>query len=454
MEQFDAIVIGAGQGGGPLAGALSDEGNKRVAIIERSFVGGTCINTGCTPTKTMVGSAGVAYLARRGAEFGVNTGDISVDMKKIAARTRGVVEQFRSGSEKALTSKKNVTLIYGSAKFAGPRVVRVGERELTAPWVFINTGTDTMVPDFDGIHDVPYLTNATIEKLEELPEHLLILGGSYIACEFGQMFRRFGSKVTIFERGPQLMGREDKDVSDCLRQIFDADGIAMHCNTKVTAVKPRDGGVELTADGTSHRGSHLLIAAGRSPNTGDLGLDTAGVEIDSHGYIKVNKKLETAAEGVYALGDVKGGPAFTHISYDDFRILRDNLLRGGDRNTGDRMVPYTVFTDPQIGRIGMSEAEARKSGKRIATATMPASSIARATEIGQPRGMMKIIVDRDTDTILGATMMNSDGGEMAAVVELAMMGGITCRQIQDAVFAHPTWAESLNNLVGKLKDVD
>ncbi len=452
--QYDAIIIGAGQAGGPLAGALARAG-RRTALIERVHVGGTCINEGCTPTKTMVASARVAYLARRASDYGVRAGSVTVDMAGVRQRKRNIVDSFRSGSERRITTTAGLDLLLGEARFAGPDTVELrragGTRGLSAPLIFINTGGRPTRPALPGIESVPTLDSTSIMELAELPEHLLVLGGGYIGLEFGQMFRRFGSRVTIVQRATQLAPREDADVAEEIRKILCEDGVEVLLDTKAASVEPAgDGRIRLAVhNGGDERallGSHLLFATGRSPNTEALNLGAAGVETDKHGFIKVNERLETGVPGVYALGDVKGGPAFTHISYDDFRIIRTNLLEGGNASTRDRLVPNTVFIDPQLGRIGLSETEARATGRTIRVAKLPMSYVARALEMDEPRGFLKAVVDAETDQILGAAVLGIEGGEMMAALQLAMMGKLRYTVLRDAVFAHPTLAEAFNSL--------
>ena len=461
VTHYDAIVIGAGQAGGPLSTALARAGRK-TAIIERVHVGGTCINEGCTPTKTMVASARVAYLARRGADYGVHTGPISIDMVKVRQRKRDIVESFRSGSERSIVSTEGVDLLMGEASFTGPKTVDVrmnsGEtRSLAADTIFINAGDRPATPDLSGIEDVPALNSTSIMELDRVPTHLLVVGGGYVGLEFGQMFRRFGSQVTIIQRGPFLLAREDPDVAEEVRNILREDGVEVLLETKpVRAVRTPDGSIALTVQtGREERtltGSHLLMAAGRVPNTDWLNLDAAGIETDKRGYIHVNERLETNVPGIYALGDIKGGPAFTHISYDDFRIIRTNLLEHGNASTRDRLLPYTVFIDPQLGRVGLSETEARAKGRNFRVAKMPMTDVARALEVDESRGFMKAIVDADTKQILGAAVLGIEGGEIMAMLEVAMMGKVPYTTLRDAVFAHPTLAESLNNLFSMLDE--
>jgi pyruvate/2-oxoglutarate dehydrogenase complex dihydrolipoamide dehydrogenase (E3) component len=453
-HQYDAMVIGSGQGGNPLAIALAKAG-MRTALIERKHVGGTCINEGCTPTKTMVASGRVAYLARRAADYGVRTDSISIDLEKVRQRKRDIVENFRGGSEKRIEKTENLDLICGDASFSGPKSVIVksadgSEITLFAARFFINAGTRAAQPKIDGIELVPFLDNESIMELGAVPDHLLILGGGYIGLEFGQLFRRFGGRVTILQSGAQLLTREDPDVAEEVTKILREDGVEIVLNAKVTHIDQPGGTIrmEVTAnDGsTIFVGSHLLVATGRVPNSDTLHLSAAGVHTDEHGFIQVNERLETSADGIYALGDIKGGPAFTHISYDDFRIIRSNLLEKKPASTKDRMVPYCVFIDPQLGRIGLTETEARAQGMNIRIAKLPMTSVARALEIDETRGFMKAVVDADTNQILGAAVLGVEGGEVMSVIETAMMGKLPYTALRDATYAHPTLAESLNNL--------
>jgi pyruvate/2-oxoglutarate dehydrogenase complex dihydrolipoamide dehydrogenase (E3) component len=454
-ERYDAIVIGAGQAGGPLATALARSG-KRTALIEREHVGGTCINEGCTPTKTMVASARVAYLARRGADYGVETGPIAVDMTRIRERKRSIVKSFRAGSLRRIeAAAPGVELICAEARFTGPRQVAVEGRRLEADLVFINTGGRPAAPDVEGLDRVPSLDSTSIMELDRVPEHLIVLGGGYIGLEFGQMFRRFGSRVTVVQRGRQLLPLEDEDVAEAVLGILREDGIEVLLESQaVRASMEGPGGVRLTvrtAGGdTDVLGSHVLRAAGRVPNTERLDLASAGIATDGKGFITVNDRLETSVAGVYALGDVKGGPAFTHISYDDFRVIRTNLLQNGRACITDRLVPYTVFIDPQLGRIGLSERDARRLGRPVKVARMPMTHVARALELDESRGFMKALVDPATGQILGAAILGIEGGELMAMIQLAMMGQVPYARLRDAVFAHPTLAESFNNLFATL----
>ncbi len=454
-QHYDAVVIGAGQGGSPLAGALAGAGHE-TAIIEREHVGGTCINEGCTPTKTMVASAKVAYLDRRSADYGVQNGPVAVDMVEVRRRKRELVEIFRGGSEQRIEDTENLDLIRGEARFTGPKELEVrlngGETvKISAENVFINVGARPGGVPVDGLDAVPTLDSTTIMELDEVPEHLLVLGGGYVGIEFAQMFRRFGSEVTVVQRGPQLLAREDADVAEAVAEILRGDDIEVLLGTEAQSVRQDEGGgIRLTvneADGElALTGSHLLVAAGRPPNTDRLNLEAADVETDKRGFVKVNEKLETNVPGVYALGDVKGGPAFTHVSYNDYQVIEANLLDGGDAAITDRLVPYTVFMDPQLGRVGLSEAEARGQGHDVRVASMPMAYVARALEMDESRGMMKAVVDGGTGEILGCAVLGIEGGEIMAMIQIAMMGNLPYTALRDGVFAHPTLAESLNSL--------
>ncbi len=454
-EQYDAIIIGAGQAGNPLATALSRAGWK-TAVIERRFVGGTCVNDGCTPTKTMIASGRVAYLARRARDYGVHVPGVDVSLAEVRRRKQEVVDASRNGIHRRLSNLDHVALIYGEAQFDGHKSIAVatqenGIRHLTADTIFINTGARPAKPPIPGLDGTATLDSTTIMEIDKLPEHLLVLGGGYIGLEFGQLFRRLGSRVTIVQRAAQLIPREDADIAAALTAILREDGIDVLLQAKVASAERNVAGdVALTVqDAQGERrleGSHLLVATGRTPNTEALNLAATGVESDDKGYIRVNERLETNIGGIYALGDVRGGPAFTHISYDDYRIAKDNLLEGGHRTTGDVLVPYTIFTDPELGRVGLSEKEARAQGHAVRVATMPMTWVARAGEVGETRGMMKVLVDTATDQILGCAILGIEGGEIMAMLQIAMMGKLPYPALRDGVFAHPTMAESLNTL--------
>ena len=461
-QRYDAIVIGAGQAGVPLATALSKAG-RTTTLVEREHVGGTCINEGCTPTKTMVASARVAYFDRRSTDYGVSDGQVTVDMVSVRQRKRDIVDSFRTGGEKRLHDA-GVEVIMGEARFAGRKDLEVrlnsGETvRLSANNIFINVGARPAPPPVEGLDSVPTLNSTTIMELDEVPEHLLVLGGSYVGLEFAQMFRRFGSEVTVVQRGTQLLSREDTDVAEAVAEIMRQDGIEVFLQSQAQrAEQDEDGGIQLTVstpDGQSTlEGSHLLAAAGRPPNTEKLNLKVAGVETDKRGFVKVNERLETSVPGIWAVGDVKGGPAFTHISYDDFRIIRTNLLEGGDATISDRKVPYTVFIDPQLGRAGLSEQEAREQYRNIRVAKIPMSYVARAIEVDETRGFMKAVVDADTDQILGCAILGVEGGEIAAMLQIAMMGEVPYTTLRDTVFSHPTLSESLNTLFAAVEQED
>jgi pyruvate/2-oxoglutarate dehydrogenase complex dihydrolipoamide dehydrogenase (E3) component len=451
---YDAIILGSGQGGNPLAVALSAKG-KRTAMVERAAVGGTCVNYGCTPTKTMVASAEIAYMARRALEYGVNVGDVSVDMLAVRERKRSVVKSWREGSERRLKQAERVDLIYGEGSFVGPKQLRVrmnagGERMLTADLIVIDTGLRASAPPLEGLESVRYLDNLSVMELGELPQHLLVLGGGYVGLEFAQMFRRFGSQVTVIQNGKQLLSMEDPDIADEVTRILTEDGIEILLEATTESAASFKSEVRLTvkAKGVSRNldGTHLLVATGRRPNTEKLNLPAAGVATDDRGYVRVNDKLETTALGVYAVGDVKGGPAFTHLSYDDYRVLKTNLLEGGNRSIAGRLVPSCVFIDPQLGRIGLNEKEAAEQRREVRIAKLPMTSVARAVETGKTRGFMKALVDPETNEILGAAILGEGGGELMSMIQIAMMSKLKYTDLHDAMLAHPTLAESLNNL--------
>jgi len=453
-EQYDGIVIGSGQGGTPLAKALARAGWK-TALIERQYIGGTCINVGCTPTKTMFNSARVAYLARRSADYGVHTDSLAVNMSEVRARKQRIVDSFRDGGLRGVERTNGLDLLKGEATFTGPKTLDVqlndgGKRTLHSEKIFINTGGRPSVPDIEGLSGVPFLNSTSIMELDELPDHLLVMGGGYIGLEFGQMFRRFGSKVTIVHRGDRVLAREDPDIADEIAKILREDGIDLLLNTEVTGAGLGEGKVRITATSAEGEktlsGTHLLVAVGRTPNTDRLNLKASGIETDRRGYVKVNDRLETNVPGVYALGDVNGGPQFTHISYDDFRILRANLLGGRETSTKERLVPSTIFIDPQLGRVGLSETEAREKGLNIRVAKLPMTSVARAIEMSETRGFMKAVVDANTNQILGCAVLGIEGGELMAMLEIAIMGKLPYTTLKEAISAHPTLAESLNSL--------
>jgi len=453
-EQYDALIIGSGQAGTPLSTALAGAG-MRTALVERKHVGGTCVNEGCTPTKTMVASGRVAYLARRAADYGVETGPISIDLARVRQRKRNIVESFRSGSQSRIEKTSNLELIFGDASFSGPKTVGVrlpdaGQRIISAKHIFINAGTRAGRPKLAGLDTVRFLDNISIMELDALPHHLLILGGGYIGLEFGQLFRRLGSRVTIVQSAGQLLSREDQDIAEEIIKIFRQDEIEVLLNSQATYVEESGESIRLTVQGKNDRttlvGSHLLVATGRVPNSDTLNLAAAKIQTDDRNFIQVNDRLETTAEGIYALGDIKGGPAFTHISYDDFRIIRANLIEKKTASTKDRQVPYALFIDPQLGRVGLSEAQARAQGRNLRIAKLPMTRVARALEVDETRGFMKAIVDAESNQILGAAILGIEGGEIMSALEIAMMGKLPYTALRDGTFAHPTLAESLNNL--------
>jgi pyruvate/2-oxoglutarate dehydrogenase complex dihydrolipoamide dehydrogenase (E3) component len=457
-NSYDLIVIGAGQGGGPLAGTVAEDGQS-VALLERKHVGGTCVNEGCTPTKTMIASARVAHLARRAEDYGVEVGDVSVDLETVRQRKRDIVESFRSGSRDSIEAKDNLDLIEGDGRFVDPHTVEVAlndgsTRTLTADRIVINTGTRPVIPPIDGLNEVDYLTSTSIMELGAVPEHLLILGGGYIGLEFGQMFRRFGADVTIVDRGEHVLSREDTDVAEALQDILREDGIRILNETSMTAVKEADGTITAHLEGDDApaqiTGDELLVAVGRRPNTDTLNLNAADVETTDRGYVQVDDRLATTADCIYAIGDVTGGPAFTHVSYDDYRVLCDNWLYDGDRTTDDRLISYTLFTDPQLGRVGLTEAQARERDLDVTVTQMPMSHVARALEVDETRGLMKAVIDAETNQLLGAAILGIEGGEVMSVLQTAMMGNLPVDRLQSAPFAHPTLAESLNNLFAGL----
>jgi pyruvate/2-oxoglutarate dehydrogenase complex dihydrolipoamide dehydrogenase (E3) component len=453
-EQYDAIVIGTSQGGRLLPLDLAKAG-RRVALVERDQLGGACVNTGCTPTKTMVASARLAYQARRAAEYGVRTGPVSVDLAAVRERKRAMVAGARENYAGRL-AQDGLDLIEGEARFVGPRTVEIalnagGARQLTAPVIVVDAGARPKPLAVDGADEVPVLYSTSIMELDELPEHLIILGGGYIGLEFGQMFRRFGSRVTIVQSAARLLTMEDDDVVDEVATILRDEGITVLTSATPAAVEQLDDGrVRLTVhteDGVRQLdGSHLLSAIGRIPNTEALAPESAGIRLDDKGFIEVDEHLQTSSPGVYAMGDVRGGPAFTHASYDDYRVLHANLIGHEKASTRDRVVPYTVFIDPQLGRVGLSEREARAHGRSVRIAKLPMGAVVRAIETGETRGFMKAVVDADSGQILGAAVLGSEGGEIMSIIQVAMLGQLTYTAMANAIFTHPLLAEGLNSL--------
>ncbi len=455
--KYNAIVIGSGQGGNPLSHKLADLG-WTVALIEKGHLGGTCINTGCTPTKTMVASAQVAHYARNAARWGVRTNGVHVDLPQIVARKDQIVQSFRTGQQRKVDGRKTLRLYRGHARFVGPRRVQVGSELLESERVFINSGTRPDIPRIEGLEAAGYLTNATIMELQEVPDHLIVIGGGYIGLEFGQMFRRFGSRVTVVHRGAEILTREDPDIAAELQKALEAEGLQFALNARPTRVRRSNGTIVLELESTggpsSLSGSHLLVATGRRPNTDDLGLEKAGVDIDARGFVKVNGRLETNVPGVWALGDVKGGPAFTHISYNDYQIIYANLVEGKDLTIDNRIVPYSVFTDPQLGRVGITEKEARAKGHRLKIGKIPMSWVARAIERDETTGLMKLVVDASSDRILGAAILSTEGGELIQMLGVLMLADLPYTLLRGAVYIHPTLAEGFFTLMEEVAAVD
>lgn len=452
---FDAIVIGTGQAGPSLAARLANAG-KKVAIVERKLFGGTCVNTGCIPTKTMVASAYAAHMTRRAADFGVEVaGPIAVDMKRVKARKDAISGKSRTGVEGWLKNLPNCTVYEGHARFESKEVVAVGAEKLTAPKIFINVGGRALVPAMPGIDRVPFLTNSSMMQVDFLPGHLVIVGGSYIGLEFGQMFRRFRSEVTIVEKGPRLIAREDEDVSACIKEILEAEGVHIRLNAECISVSKRGEDIVVRAQCDSGSpeiaGSHLLMAVGRIPNTADLGLENAGVLMDDHGYIAVDDQLQTSTHGIWALGDCNGKGGFTHTAYNDFEIVAANLLDNDPRRVSDRIRAYALYVDPPLGRAGMTETQVRESGRKALLATRPMTRVARAVEKGEPLGFMKILVDAETKLILGAAILGTGGDEVIHSILDVMYAKAPYTVIQRAMHIHPTVSELVPTLLADLK---
>ncbi len=452
---YDAIVIGTGQSGPPLAERMAGAGMK-VAVIERHRFGGTCVNTGCIPTKTLVASARAAHVARRAADFGVRVGGrVAVDMKKVKARKDAIVAQSNRGVAKWMRGTANVTVHKGHARFKGPKRVQVNGETLEADRIFINVGGRAEVPDMPGLADVPYLTNSSMMEVDFLPRHLVVIGGSYIGLEFGQMYRRFGSRVTIVERGDRLIKREDPEISDAVRKILEDEGIEIRLGAECLSARKRGQGVAVGLDcrrgAREVAGSHLLLAAGRVPNTDDLGLDKAGVETDKRGFIRVDDRLATSAPGIWALGDCNGRGAFTHTSYNDFEIVAANLLDGGDRRVTDRIPTYGLYIDPPLGRAGMTEREARATGRKLLVGRLDMASVGRARERSETAGFMKLVVDAENGRILGAGMLGIEADEVVQSVLGLMYADQSVSLIKRAMYVHPTVSEYLPSLVDTLK---
>lgn len=455
IEEFDAIIIGAGQSGPFLAAKLAEAGQK-VAVIEREHLGGTCVNDGCTPTKTLVASARAAWTARNAAEFGINVaGPVTVDMRAIKARKDAIVNASVESLTKWLGGLEKLEVIAGLGRFISPREVSVGGRSLSAPKIFINVGGSALVPDWPGLRDVPFLTNTSVMNLDELPAHLVIAGGSYIGLEFAQMYARFGAKVTVIERAPNIAQREDQDIIDGIREILKADGVSFLEGSEVERVENAASDIKLHVRSGGNlievQGSHLLVALGRDPNTRDLNLEAAGLEPDGRGFIPVDDHLRTSVDGIWALGDVNGRGAFTHTSYHDHEIVVDNVLNGGKRSIGDRIPVYGLFIDPPLGRIGLSETEVRKSGKPALMATYPMARVARARERGETSGLIKVLVDAETKLILGAAILGINGDEVVQSLLQLMAASTPYTKMIETVHIHPTVSELIPTVLGQLK---
>jgi pyruvate/2-oxoglutarate dehydrogenase complex dihydrolipoamide dehydrogenase (E3) component len=453
-RRFDAIVIGAGQAGPSLAGRLSSAGMS-VAMIERKLFGGTCVNTGCMPTKTLVASAYAAHLARRGADFGVMIDAVSIDMPRVKTRAQTVTMNARNGVESWLRGMKNCTVIQGHARFESANTIRVDDELLTAPKIFINVGGRAVVPDMPGINDISYLTNTSILQLDRVPKHLVVIGGSYIGLEFAQMYRRFGAKVTVVEKGAHLVSREDEEISEAIRDILLAEGIHIRTNAECITFRPHPDGIGVGVDCTEGDpeivGSDVLLAVGRRPNTDDLSLDKAGVALDARGYIKVDDGLETNVPGIFAMGDCNGRGAFTHTAYNDFEIVAANLLDGEHRRVSDRILGYALYIDPPLGRVGMTLAQARATGKKLLIGHRPMTRVGRAVEKGETQGMMQVVVDAETKKILGAAILGTGGDEAIHGILDVMNIGADYTALQNAVPIHPTVSELIPTMLGEMK---
>lgn len=454
MRKFDAIVIGSGQGGVPLAKKLAKAG-WQTAIVEKRWIGGTCINDGCTPTKSMIACGAAAHVIANSQEWGITVSDFKVDLEKIVQRKNKVVESFRGGATKGMEKTEGLSIIYGEAVFTGEKTLKValkdgGEEDITAPHIFINTGTLPKIPPVPGLDTVKYLTNTSIMELTKLPSHLVIMGSGYIGLEFGQLFRRLGSQVTIIDKGRQLLKHEDEDVAAAVKKVMETSGVTMHSGANIQKVEQIGDTIRLqfTANGENLAitGSHLLVAVGRTPQSTSLHPEKAGLALDDKGYFKVNDQLETNVPGIYVLGDVKGGPAFTHISYNDYLILYKRLVNKEDTSIKDRPVPYCMFTDPQLGRIGLTEKAAKEAGYDVKVACLDMTRVARAIETGNTQGFMKAVINSNDDKLLGVAILGPEGGEVMSVMQMAMLGGITAKQLREMIFAHPLYAESINNL--------
>ncbi|MGQ0509670.1 MAG: FAD-containing oxidoreductase [Betaproteobacteria bacterium] len=449
-ERFDAIVVGAGQAGPALCARLDREGLK-TALVERKLLGGTCVNVGCIPTKTLVASARALHMARRGAEYGFSAGEVRVDMAAVKARKDGVVKHSTDGLAAWIGGMKNVTLLHGQARFVAPRVLEAGGRTLRADRIFLNVGGRAVVPDLPGVRDVPFLTNSSMMELDRVPEQLLIIGGSYIGLEFAQMFRRFGAKVTVLERSEKLLPREDDDVVAEIRAVLEREGVVIHTGAADLSVRRSGERIAVAFAGGVAEGSHLLLAVGRVPNTQDLGLEAAGIEADARGYVKVDEQCRTSADGVWCMGDANGRGAFTHTSWNDYEIVAANLFDADPRKISDRIPCYALFIDPPLGRVGMNEAEARASGRRLLRAKMPMARVGRAREAGETQGFMKVLVDAESNELLGAAILGLNGDEIVHSLLDVMYARKPYTTISRAVHIHPTVTELVPTLLQGLK---
>lgn len=458
MDHYDAIIIGSGQAGTPLSKKLAKHGWK-TALVEKQYIGGTCVNVGCTPTKTMIASARAAYDIARAGELGVEVSSYSIDMPHIIQRKNDVVKKFNEGSQKGLEATDGLDILFGEASFRDKHSIEVAmndgsKRSLSADHIFINAGARPSIPSIKGLEEIDYFTSDNIMDCESIPDHLLIIGGAYIGLEFGQMYRRFGSEVTVLEYGDRFLGREDEDIAKAIQDILTEEGIAIHTNAKTVSFEKKadtiHASVTINDKASSIACSHVLLATGRQPNSDTLNLSAAGIETTEEGYIKVNDLLETNVAGIYALGDIKGGPEFTHISYNDHLVVFNNITNKTKEDICKRMVPYCMFTDPQLGRIGITEAMAKEQQLNYKVASIPMKNVARAIETGDTRGLMKAVVDADSGQILGAAILGREGGEVMTVLQMAMLGKITWQQISELPIAHPLYAESLNNLFMEL----
>lgn len=461
-KSFDAIIVGSGQGGNPLALALANKG-WQVALVERAYVGGSCINYGCTPTKTMIASARIAHLIHRAQDYGVDFATGTVNLSKVLKRKNDIVKSFREGNRKKLTSASGIALIEGNASFVGKKLLEIslskgGKQTIKSEYIIIDTGTSPAKPPIPGLDRVNVLDSTSIMEIDKIPEHLLIIGGGYVGLEFGQMFYRFGSKVTIIQRDEQLLPLEDKDVAEEITKILQQEGLQILLNTNTTNIEASKKDkivLSVKVDEKKHaiEGTHLLVATGRVPNTSFLNPEAAGITLDKKGFIPVNDNLETIVPGIFAIGDVKGGPAFTHVSYDDHKILLKNFLERGKATISGRLLPYVVYTDPQLGRIGLNEKQAKQGGYDYRIAKIPMSWVARAIETDETKGFMKAIVDHKTKQILGAAILGIEGGELMSAIQIAMLGNLPYTALHHGMFAHPTLSEAFNTLFGSVEDM-